>query len=94
MPVEDRYSGSLDGVPSTYHHDDCGATTGMPEEIMRSYLANPFLYNSRTFCTGCGDYVEESEVYWVETGQYLQDYKDALRHKWRAQNGEPPCGSR
>ena len=26
---------------------------GMPEEIIRSYLVNPFLDSSRTFCTGC-----------------------------------------
>ncbi|MFE7508251.1 hypothetical protein [Promicromonospora sp. NPDC057488] len=74
-----RYEGSLDGVPQTYRHSVCGAGTGMPEEIVRSYLANPFLYGDLSFCTGCGDYVSKAELRWAETGQPLREYFDALR---------------
>ncbi|MFI8523330.1 hypothetical protein ACIGB8_02725 [Promicromonospora sukumoe] len=51
----------------------------MPEEIVRSYLANPFLYGDRSFCTGCGDYVSKAELCWIETRQPLREYFDALR---------------
>lgn len=91
LPEKDRFLGSLTGVPCVYEHDRCGARTGMPEEIIRSYLANPFLYNGFTFCTGCGDYVSENEVRWVETEQTLQAYKDQLRREWCDANGDPPC---
>lgn len=74
-----RYEGSLDGVPQAYRHLVCGAGTGMPEEIVRSYLANPFLYGDRSFCTGCSDYVSKAELRWIETGQPLREYFDALR---------------
>jgi hypothetical protein len=40
----------------------------MPEEIIRSYLANPFLYGGGSFCWGCNDYVQEAELFWTETG--------------------------
>ena len=81
LPPEERVTGDLAGVPRWYTHAKCGATTGMPEEIIRSYLKNPFMYNSRTFCTGCGDYVAMSTVEWVETGENLQDYMDGLKRK-------------
>jgi iron-sulfur cluster assembly accessory protein len=76
---ERRYSGSLDGVPRHYRHDKCHRVTGMPEEVIRSYLVNPFLYNNNSFCCGCHDYVPMSELRWVETGETLQDYMDGLR---------------
>ncbi len=51
----------------------------MPEEIVRSYLVNPFLYSSETFCCGCGDYVRHSELEWVETGERLSTWFDRPR---------------
>ena len=87
---QERYQGSLDGVPQVYYHSVCGEETGMPEEIIRSYLANPFLYNDRTFCTGCNDYVHESEVFWTETGQSLAEYKDQLQQAYLERHGHPP----
>lgn len=78
---EDRYSGSLDGVPMWYRHEVCGKTTGMPEDIVRSYLANPFLYTSRTFCSGCRDYVHMSECFWRETGESVIAYRRNLMRK-------------
>ena len=50
LPPEERDEGSLAGVPMVYVHTKCGAATGMPEEIIRSYLVNPFLYSGGSFC--------------------------------------------
>ncbi len=76
---EQRYAGSLEGVPRVYRHARCGGGTGMPEEIIRSYLVNPLLYIDRTFCCRCGDYVNPAELKWVETGENLMDYWGSLR---------------
>jgi Fe-S cluster assembly iron-binding protein IscA len=78
-PVEERYTGSLDGIPQTYRHPVCGVATGMPEEIIRSYLVNPLLYSDGTFCCGCGTYVGMHEVRWVETGEVVLSYMARLR---------------
>jgi hypothetical protein len=52
----------------------------MPEEIIRSYLRNPFLYMAdATFCCGCGTHVPDRECTWRETGENLQEYMDGLR---------------
>ena len=37
------YKGSLKVVPQAYRHPKCGVATKMPDEIVRSYLVNPFL---------------------------------------------------
>jgi hypothetical protein len=80
LPPEEREQSSLDGVPRTYVHRACGHATGMPEEIIRSYLKNPYLYYSnKTFCTGCGVHVPFRECNWTETGEDLQTYTDRLR---------------
>ncbi len=52
LPPDERLELDLTGVPRWYYHEKCGRTTGMPEEIIRSYLVNPFLYNGRTFLRG------------------------------------------
>jgi hypothetical protein len=60
----------------------------MPDEIIRSYLKDPFLYSAdATFCCGCGTHVPWRECCWVETGEDLQTYTDKLRAKKRA--GQP-----
>jgi hypothetical protein len=41
LPPDERDEGSLEGVPQVYEHGKCGSLTGMPEEIIRSYLKNP-----------------------------------------------------
>jgi hypothetical protein len=80
LPPEEREQGDLTGVPTVYVHLKCGAATGMPEEIVRSYLQNPWLYLAdRTFCTGCGVHVPFRECKWVDTGEDLQTYTDRLR---------------
>jgi hypothetical protein len=85
-----RYDGPLDDVPKWYTHEKCGAVTGMPEEIIRSYLANPFLYADRTFCHGCREYVPTRELVWNETGERMADYNDGLRSAYVQKHGAPP----
>ena len=80
LPPEQREEGDLTGVPRVYVHRKCGGMTGMPEEIIRSYLKNPYLYSAdATFCTGCGKHVPFRECNWTETGEDLQTYTDKLR---------------
>lgn len=80
LPEEEREQGALVGIPQVYVHRSCGAATGMPEEIIRSYLVNPYLYLAdKTFCTGCGRHVPLRECEWTETGENLQVYTDQLR---------------
>ncbi len=82
LPPEDRLEGDLTGVPTVYVHQQCGAATGMPDEIVRSYIKNPFLYMSdSTFCTGCEKHVPIGECIWADTGENLQSYMDSLRAK-------------
>ena len=76
---DERFDGELAGVPTGYVHERCGAATSMPDEIVRSYLADPFLYSNRTFCTGCGNYVPHAECRWIDTGEKLTDYFRALK---------------
>ncbi len=85
-----RYTGSLRGVPRAYRHPACGVATGMPEEIIRSYLVNPFLYSGGSFCCGCGDYRPYEELFWVETGQSLAEYFAGLQQDYLRVHGEPP----
>jgi hypothetical protein len=85
-----QYQGSLEGVPRGYRHPRCEVVTGMPEEIIRSYLVNPFLYSGGSFCCGCNDYVPEEELFWDETGQCLADYFRELQEEYLRVHGEPP----
>jgi hypothetical protein len=80
LPSEEREQGDLTGVPKVYVHGKCGAATGMPEEIIRSYLKNPYMYMAdATFCCGCRRHVPFRECAWIETGEDLQSYTDKLR---------------
>ncbi len=76
-----RTERSIEDEPKVYYHAKCGQCTGMPEEIIRSYLINPFLYSSRTFCCGCKNYISQSEVIWTETGERLDDYFQRLQQE-------------
>jgi hypothetical protein len=87
---EGRYKGSLKGVPRGYMHTRCGFATGMPEEIIRSYLVNPFLYSGGSFCCGCNNYMPYKELFWVETKQCLADYFRELQESYLRTYGEPP----
>lgn len=90
LAPEHRFQGELQAVPQWYRHDRCGAVTGMPEEIIRSYLADPFLYSDYTFCTGCGKYPHASEFHWVDTGENLLEYNRRLRVEHIQRNGLNP----
>ena len=80
LPEEEREDGDLTGVPQMYVHRKCGVATRMPEEIVRSYLKNPYLYSAdQTFCCGCGKHVPFRACVWTETGEDLQSYTDKLR---------------
>lgn len=80
LPPEARSQQSLDGVPRIYFHARCGTHTGMPEEIIRSYLKNPYLYTAdMSFCAGCHRHVSCRELTWTETGENMQTYNDRLR---------------
>ena len=85
-----RYQGSLRGVPQVYIHRKCGVGTKMPEEIIRSYLVNPFLYGGGSFCCGCNDYVPQEELFWHETGQCMAEYNHELQEGYLRVHGEPP----
>lgn len=70
----------LKNAPHWYLHTRCGGVTGMPDEIILTYLANPWFYLSdRTYCGGCEKHVRQRECVWRETGENLQDYIDRLR---------------
>lgn len=86
LPPEQRHEGSLEEIPSVYHHQRCGQCTKMPDEIIRSYLKNPFLYNNSTFCAGCGAYFHTQEFRWVDTGETLYDYNQNLQAEYRRRN--------
>ncbi|UJR83212.1 Hypothetical protein I5071_52780 [Sandaracinus amylolyticus] len=92
LPPDRRYAGPLDDVPQVYVHEACGGATGMPEEIIRSYLGQPFLYNGNTFCTGCGTYVPFTDLVWEETGETLDAYTRALQAEYIRKHGGRPCG--
>lgn len=79
LAPDKRFEGSLTGVPRAYHHAKCGVTTGMPEEIIRTYLVNPLTYGDSSFCCGCGDYIVSSELTWTETGESVMGYMGRLR---------------
>ena len=81
LPPEQRASSMNAGVvPKWYRHQKCGEVTGMPDEIIETYLTNPWFYLSdKTFCTGCGTHVRLKECVWEETGENLQAYNNRLR---------------
>jgi hypothetical protein len=90
MRQEARFAGPLDNVPMVYEHSACGGHTRMPEEIIRSYLANPFLYGGESFCCGCGKYIPVTDLFWVETRQCLADYNRELKAEYLRTYGKPP----
>lgn len=80
LPPEEREVGDLSDVPKIYIHQRCGAATGMPLEIIRSYLINPYMYYSdQTYCAGCAEHIPNRECEWTETGENLQVYMNRLR---------------
>ncbi len=89
-----RYSGSLAGVPRSYRHPACRVVTTVSEDIIRSYLANPFLYGERFFCCGCGDYIGTRELFWTTSGESLFQYMRRLQAEYLRAHGAPPPRTR
>ncbi|MFO0810009.1 MAG: hypothetical protein U0746_15415 [Gemmataceae bacterium] len=79
LPLEKRFAGPLDGVPRVYFNAAKNAATEMPEEVVRSYLADPWLYNDWVWCTGANDNVRQSDLVWADTGETLSDYFARLK---------------
>lgn len=53
-------------IRDTYVHvDGCGASTTMKGDLPESVARDPSYY-SKTFCTGCNDYVPVEEVEWKD----------------------------
>lgn len=79
LPPDQQFAASLDGTPRVYRHAKCGVDTEMPEEVIRSYLADPWLYNDWIWCCGCEDNIRQQDLTWTESGQKLSDYFAELR---------------
>lgn len=87
---EQRFAGDIAKEPRWYVHPRCGGVTGMPEEIIRSYMVDPFLYNESSFCTGCHNYVPTAELYWQETNESLQAASYRRKAEFIQKNGLNP----
>ncbi len=51
----------------------------MAEPIIRTYLADPWMYAYKSFCPGCKGQVWNRECKWMETGENVQDYVQRLQ---------------
>jgi len=93
LPPEERYQGSLTNIPTIYWHPGCDGQTVMPEDIIRSYLTNPWFYSQRSFCSGCRQHVSTRNLYWVNTKESLYDYNKRLQKncpkKWEILGKRP-----
>lgn len=79
LPPEERWKGDLRTVPQNYVHPECGSVTVMPEDIIRTYLVNPYFYGYSSFCCGCGTHISGKELKWVDTNESLYDYTRRLQ---------------
>jgi len=80
LPEDERDDVEIEDEPRQYLHKTCREVTIMPEEIVATYLKNPWFYMAdSTFCCGCNRHVPFSECKWVETGENCQKYMDRLR---------------
>lgn len=67
--------------PREYVHHACGYTTIMPDDVIRTYLADPHAFGNTTFCAKCQREVPDSECTWVETGEQLRSYMTRLQQR-------------
>ena len=66
-------------TPRVYKHKKCGAKVRMPDDVIVTYLDDPFFHNEFTDCPRCGDAVPRRECVWVDTGQRLDEYFEDLQ---------------
>jgi hypothetical protein len=79
LPDNEQFAGPLDGVPRIYRHAKCGVETEMPEEVIRSYLADPWMYNDWVWCCGCEDNIRQQDLTWTESSEPLDAYFARLK---------------
>ncbi len=81
LPPEQRAKiSNVDHVPTDYIHQVCDSITTMPQDIIETYLKNPFFYASdETYCVGCEKHVHISKCEWVDTGENMGKYFERLR---------------
>ncbi len=90
LPADERYVGPLHHVPRLYRHPACGSWSTLAEDVVRSYLVNPFLYSDRWTCRGCKRFVPTSELYFAQTGECVLTYMRRLRADYLRRHGKPP----
>src|SRR5438093_4340016 len=66
-------------TPRVYKHKKCGAKVRMSDDVVLTYLDDPFYYNEFTHCPRCGGDVPRSQCVWVETGQRMDEYFEDLQ---------------
>ena len=80
LPPAHRNTAAAQRAPTNYRHRKCQTVTVMPDEIVATYLENPWFYLAdKTFCCGCGTHVKNRECTWEATNENLQVYFDRLR---------------
>jgi len=66
-------------IPRVYVHDKCGTSTRVSDDIIETYLADPYFYSDgTTICAECGE-VPDKDCRWEETGQPVDEYMRQLQ---------------
>ena len=71
LSEEERLSGFIEPVRTSYVHDKCGGLTQMSQSIAETYARDPYFYGG-TFCAICGKHFpvgENGEFKWAGTNQ-------------------------
>jgi hypothetical protein len=63
---EERQSGFVRPLQTSYVHKTCGAGTQIRQEIAETFAKDPKFYEY-TFCCECGDHFPVSEFTWEKT---------------------------
>ena len=72
---------SADVIPRAYVHEKCGTSTRVSDDIVETYLADPYFYSDgTTICAECGE-VPDKDCRWEETGQPVDEYMRQLQAK-------------
>ena len=67
------------GTPTVYYHSKCDEETVMPDDVIATYLEDPWTYDETTQCAHCGKAVPLSKCYWVDNDERLLDYFEDLK---------------
>jgi hypothetical protein len=90
LPADERYVGPIHHVPRLYRHRVCGSWSTVPEDMVRSFLVNPFFYADRWECRGCKRLVPTAELSFAQTGECVLTYIQRLRADYLRRHGKPP----